>query len=341
MLNRTYIAAISIVSVLFFSPQLFAQTIDIKDAILHHHDELSNLTVEFDSVFEGISVTPAEAKLGFKVGIIAEKHELFRTRKGYIRYEWHLDPAVIKATTKNDGIVTTGEVGCFDIDAKRVEGMTVHAPQSHPIGAVRTDISNFLVDTWMIDIAFGLRAYNETDWKIQKLYDQSEIANDHGRCILTYKTNAETQIWIFDGKLDYAMVHYEVDFQHSKMEYTCSDFRKVGDTFLPFKIVREVKYSKGKSGGYDIAQRQTLTLTRAIINDPENMTDGAFKLVWPKGTEVYDARIGRDFFVGDHDRTLSDDDIINIFSKEDQAKKASLEEAQKRIEQATSANPKN
>ncbi|HVS73742.1 MAG TPA: hypothetical protein VHQ47_21145 [Phycisphaerae bacterium] len=66
---------------------------------------------------------------------------------------------------------------------------------------------------------------------------------------------------------------------------------------------------------YQTTQRETLTITSVVADDPENVGDRAFMIVWPRNAHILDMRTHKQFTTSaTQEETLSDEEIAKIVS---------------------------
>ena len=295
---------------------------DARKAVIARTIAMENITVEYSSTIENLIVPNlpegVNPHVDFKKGINETGTGIFRMRDGRVRWEWINDPDVVKAGTNHEAI-TIRNVVCIDLQG-RAEQIELDTNMPKPIGRIRTDLENLLIDTWMADVGLGLRAFHANDWKILDLFSKATPTFENGILSLKYEDKPLIHTWNFDEKLGFALTHYRVETGGARVDYECKNLKKTNDIFFPSAIVRTVSFATGPSGSFQIWQLQKLELSKVVVGDPENNKDHTFQIDWPKGAIIHDQRSGKSFGPLEQSGPLSDQDIPDLVAKRETAR---------------------
>jgi hypothetical protein len=162
-----------------------------------------------------------------------------------------------------------------------------------------------------IDIALGLRAYRGNEWLSGETLEKADIeAHDDGRVSLRWLDGPRNEhVYYFDPELGYALVSYTRSGRGVVLSTIDNfEFERIDGLFLPFRsIYTEYRTEAGRSAP---SQRVTIDVDEYKLGDDRNAKDD-FRIEWPLGSSVTDARTGVMVSVMSRPQKLDDETLAN------------------------------
>ena len=308
---------------------------DLIGPILSRLQSMQNITVEYTSTIENIKIPPSRpgSKDAYILGISEQSTNTFRKHESYVRRD------SIK-TLKENGVVNLLKQSiCISPDGK-VELMQQPPAMAIPNGVIRTSIEPILRNEWVVDMALGLKVWDSNDSKIGDIFKIGKITTDGNNVTLTYNDISKNiHKWIFNPKYDYALIQYVIEKNNNKVEYICSDFKKNNALYMPNSITRKLYWATKDAAKQELRQTETINIRRVFINDPDNLKDSTFMVLWPPRSPIFDTRINKSFRTGEKAQTLTDEDIIDIFVSMDLRTQELMDDTKNRMSQIPPTMP--
>jgi hypothetical protein len=136
----------------------------------------------------------------------------------------------------------------------------------------------------------------------------------------------------FEKKWGYALGSYRIEHPRpdESEEIVCSDFRREGDVFLPFKVVRTSTY-RDSTGELRHPISSSIVVQKYVLNDPANTKEGML-ITWPAKARVIDVRTDTRIAIGPTSRPLPDDVIAAELERQLKDQATLEDRARSRIE---------
>lgn len=290
-----WVAAVPIVA------ELIPQTDQAVQAVVDRFDALKNLSATYSSEAfhpphpNDARNRPVDIGRGMMLIPIIGKQDAKETfsRLGP-KVRWDTDPVL----PENAGEIPNSKLRMNPIlqsivsytgdSQERLDVTDSHGPAGTIVTAPRFPEA-------LLDAALGLRAneanaFFSTD-EIRQM--RFEKATD-GTILMNWRDPKERiQQWVFKPELGYAVAAFRVMLPKLNNfvthEVIAQDFEAVDGLMLPRTVIRRV----WGSGPRLIVETQ-LQVHDYKLNDPEN-TESRYHITWPKGTDVLDMRVGKNF----------------------------------------------
>jgi hypothetical protein len=307
------------------------------DDFVNHLSSLQNLQVEYH-----LTVHEAPLKLTTRPIVIRGKqldyHETtkdvlchFSCLRGSVIIEIHPISASTVPTSQESSVPGPVKVNLVDITKvfsdERWELLN-RGTLSLPSGVI-SDHDRFYDDDAYIDIGLGLRLFSgATLLREEDLRNKLTVrkgAVDHQAVFELEDTHSFKHRWEVDESDGFKVESYTVTGRKSTVPfviYNFGDFLRVKGVWLPKSIEALRQYpgsnSPSRSNPPRIWETAKLTVANYVIDSPDNVIE-KYRMVWPKGTIVWDQRTGLQIQVRSGDRVLSDSDIFEIQKRHDTA----------------------
>jgi hypothetical protein len=167
-----------------------------------------------------------------------------------------------------------------------------------------------------LDVAMGLRLYNDPDWLNAGSFDamvlKSTTATSSTVTLVT--ANGLLHEWVLDRANGYVPVQYCVFSKDRELEHVdYTNFKHIGDILVPFQYTRKL-LSYDENGVQGTRDTATVTISTFQIRDPKNIS-GRFVMTWPVGSSILDHRTNLRLMVRSRPRVLTDADIVDVLRR--------------------------
>ena len=190
-----------------------------------------------------------------------------------------------------------------------------HSPNK-PMGVIYNSAP--LPRVSIIDAALGLRRLGAERWLTRDdIMEMRTTSGARNSLVLTRPHASYTDTWIFQLRPSLAMMEFRIAANSGKDRYRyiikCSNFQSIHGVDLPGKIVaRSLPY------GLRGVCFETVVLTNLhyVLGSKLN-TPSSYRLTFPKGSMVGDARTGHTWLIESRPRKMSDSAIYRLLKRSD------------------------
>jgi hypothetical protein len=239
-----------------------APTATARAAIQARLAALANLTVEWNAQVESLTRLPVDVAL--PLGVWKKSQARFRYFRGSTRFDL-MDLAV--AMPPFDGTLhelhpASATVATFPRARVGERAETFTTPMS--------DLSFARILLVFEDEALGLRALDAKEWNMPEAVSRMQLrAGEQGRVEGVVPEHPAVR-YIFDPARGYALERVVAQGEAGRYTIVAEDFRPVGALQLPYRLMKLIEWKPGGATAYTPTQRSTATVTRYLLDDPEN-----------------------------------------------------------------------
>jgi hypothetical protein len=235
-------------------------------------------------------------------------------RDGQVRHERRLSEASLRDAKEGNVLDTEFSVTVFARD--HIERLQKHANYNFLLGRIA---DTELMPEMVIDYGLGLRQTDTTNWLTSEDVKSSDIVVAQTGEVVLRRTDALNGLheWTFDPQQGYALTSYKVRTPPPRkvgFEVLNSKFENVEGLMLPKRVEKRHYYEE--DGETKVSQTTVLTVREYQLGDPNN-TDAKYRIQWPEGTHVLDARLGVRYRAGKggklSERETHRDEVIRDF----------------------------
>ncbi len=149
-----------------------------------------------------------------------------------------------------------------------------------------------------VELGLGLKSCGSNQWLKVSDFERAQIKRESsGTVVVTRDGGHYLHRWTYDSNRGYALTSYEL-VRDGRVWWALknSDFLNVDGLVLPMQM--EIRVFKEEDGDTVRTMTKRMTIHKYSLHHPENTPD-KYNIVWPRGTVVYDNRIGVTFTADD------------------------------------------
>jgi hypothetical protein len=273
---------------------------------------MSNVMVVYTRVTEDTPNRELVVRLGEDPDLSRVGKRVYRERFTYLdglaRYESIVVSQPQRPQSRGAAVVEWRAIYGRD----RVETLYRMSNDESPSGTITDTLD--LPDEWAIEQGLGLRAVRGP-WITPEAIRSFASRDSGGLVEVSWRDSAgSTHTWSFVGEASPQLQGYRVVTAGGRIivELTASGFEMHAGVAVPRNVtVRRISYA------YD--QRHVVQTTVLELSEIEVGTDNNkatdYVMTWPRGTLVHDRRLDVLFRITTGDRSLGDEDILDILSR--------------------------
>jgi hypothetical protein len=246
-----------------------AATAAARAGILGRLGKLSNLTVWYGDEMENLSPIDLD-DIHIQPGVSHREEGVFRFFEGSARFETRMVEAIgiLKGRAVTVGPDKQTIVSTFP-------GQRVGPREEYATGPMDRMMWQ-QATLQLVDVGLGLRGENVEDWDMVDFVKHLELRVRADGMVEGVSPSQRAWRYVFNPARGYALERLVRVEDNVNRTLAAEDFRDIDGIPLPYKLTNYSEWRRGTSPAFVPMQRQTITVSRYLLNDPTNRSVETF-----------------------------------------------------------------